>query len=75
MVKKVKAVKAFLEKKGWKHVRTRGDHWILRKDGEPRPIPIPGKPNDDLASGTLRQSFDKQALLKQIWKMIDFLVS
>lgn len=54
MVKKVKAVKAFLEKKGWKHVRTRGDHWIFRKEGEPRPIPIPGKPNDDLAPGTLR---------------------
>lgn len=41
-VLKVKAVIALLEAKGWKHIRTNGDHRIFRKDGEPRPIPIPG---------------------------------
>lgn len=54
MTKKVKAVTALLEANGWIHVRTRGDHWIYRKEGEPRPIPIPGNPNDDLAIGTLK---------------------
>lgn len=50
---KVKAVIALLEENGWRHVRTRGDHRIFRKEGEPRPIPIPGGLNDDLAPGTL----------------------
>lgn len=64
MVKKVKAVIALLEANGWKHARTRGDHWIYRKDGEPRPIPIPGNPNDDLAIGTLK-SILRQAGLNE----------
>ena len=38
----------------------RGDHRIFRKDGEPRPIPVPGGLNDDLAIGTLK-SILKQA--------------
>lgn len=63
-IKKVKAVIALLEAKGWNYVRTRGDHWIYRKDGEPRPIPIPGNPNDDLAIGTLK-SILRQAGLKE----------
>lgn len=53
MTKKVKAVIALLEKNGWVYARTKGDHIIYRKEGEPRPIPIPGKFNDDLATGTL----------------------
>lgn len=64
MVKKVKAVIALLEENGWKHVRTRGDHHIFVKNGEPRPIPIPGKMNDDLATGTLK-SILRQAKLKE----------
>lgn len=51
---KIKVVTDLLEAKGWIHVRTRGDHRIFRKDGEPRPIPVPGNPNDDLAIGTLK---------------------
>lgn len=62
--KKVRAVTALLEANGWKHVRTRGDHWIYRKEGEPRPIPVPGNPNDDLATGTLK-SILRQAGLKE----------
>ena len=62
--KKVKAVIALLQANGWKHIRTRGDHAIFRKEGAPRSIPIPGKPNDDLAPGTLR-SILKQAGLSE----------
>ncbi|WP_148477723.1 type II toxin-antitoxin system HicA family toxin [Parabacteroides johnsonii] len=51
---KVKAVIAVLEAKGWINVRMRGDHRIFRKEGEPRPIPVPGGLNDDLAIGTLK---------------------
>jgi predicted RNA binding protein YcfA (HicA-like mRNA interferase family) len=54
MVRKIKAVMALLEANGWAHIRTRGDHRIFRKDGEPRSIPIPGSPSDDLAIGTLK---------------------
>ena len=61
-VLKVKAVIALLEAKGWKHVRTNGDHRIFRKEGEPRPIPIPGNPNDDLAIGTLKSIFREAGL-------------
>lgn len=57
---KVKAVISVLEAKGWINVRMRGDHRIFRKDGEPRPIPVPGWLNDDLAIGTLK-SILKQA--------------
>ena len=57
---KVKAVISVLEAKGWINVRMRGDHRIVRKDGEPRPIPVPGGLNDDLAIGTLK-SILKQA--------------
>lgn len=64
MVKKVKAVTALLEANGWEYIRTRGDHRIYRKDGEPRPIPIPGNPNDDLAIGTLK-SILRQAGLSE----------
>lgn len=62
MTKKVKAVIALLEKNGWVYARTKGDHKIYRKDGEPRSIPIPGHLNDDLAIGTL-SSILRQAKL------------
>lgn len=64
MVKKVKAVIALLETNGWKYARTRGDHLIYKKEGEPRPIPVPGNLNDDLAIGTLK-SILRQAGLKE----------
>ena len=50
---------ALLEKNGWVYARTKGDHIIYRKEGEPRPIPIPGKLNDDLATGTLSSILHK----------------
>ena len=69
-VLKVKVVIALLETKGWKHVRTIGDHRIFRKDGEPRPIPIPGNLNDDLAIGTLKSIFRQAGLTESDLKEI-----
>lgn len=63
-VKKVKAVRALLEANGWVHVRTRGDHFIYWKEEAFRSISIPGKPNDELALGTLN-SILRQAGLKE----------
>jgi predicted RNA binding protein YcfA (HicA-like mRNA interferase family) len=62
---KVKAVTALLEAEGWVHVRTRGDHRIYRKNGEPRPIPVPGHFNDDLAEGTLKSILRQAGLEKE----------
>ena len=64
MNKKVKAVIAALEKDGWSHIRTKGSHKVFYKEGEPRPIPVPGGLNDDMAIGTLK-SILKQAGLKE----------
>lgn len=50
---RVKAVKELLEQNGWRHVRTRGDHFIYAKEGARRPIVVPGKDSDDLKGGTL----------------------
>ena len=69
-VLKVKVVIALLETKGWKHVRTNGDHRIFRKDGEPRPIPIPGNLNDDVAIGTLKSIFRQAGLTESDLKEI-----
>lgn len=62
---KVKAVIALLEAEGWVHVRTRGDHRIYRKNGTPRPIPVPGHLNDDLAEGTLNSILRQAGLEKK----------
>lgn len=62
---KAKAVIALLEAEGWVHVRTKGDHRIYRKNGEPRPIPIPGHLNDDLAEGTLKSILRQAGLEKE----------
>lgn len=64
MVKKVKAVIAALERDGWVHARTKGDHRVFIKAGAVRPIPVPGGLNDDLAVGTLK-SILRQAGLKE----------
>ena len=54
MTKKVKEVIKMLEDDGWVHVRTCGDHQTFKKQGVKRLITVPGKPNDELAIGTLR---------------------
>jgi predicted RNA binding protein YcfA (HicA-like mRNA interferase family) len=53
MTMKVKEVISLLEENGWEYRRTKGDHRIYYKKGARRPIPIPGKLNDELKDGTL----------------------
>jgi predicted RNA binding protein YcfA (HicA-like mRNA interferase family) len=52
-----------IEADGWVHVRTRGSHRQYNHATKPGVVTIPGKPNDDLAPGTLN-SILKQAGLK-----------
>jgi predicted RNA binding protein YcfA (HicA-like mRNA interferase family) len=40
------------EGEGWVHVRTRGDHYVFRKDGAPGNVAIPD--HRTIAEGTLR---------------------
>ncbi|WP_321480473.1 type II toxin-antitoxin system HicA family toxin [uncultured Bacteroides sp.] len=61
---KVKEVIALLEGDGWEYKRTRGDHRIYYKPGARRPIPIPGKLNDDLKDGTLGSILREAGLKK-----------
>lgn len=65
MVKKVKAVITALEKDGWVHLRTRGDHRVFYKTGAKRSIPVPGGLNDDLALGTLKSILRQSGLREE----------
>ncbi len=53
-----------LQDDGWFLVATRGSHRQLKHAGKPGRVTVPGKPNDDLASGTLN-SILRQAGLKK----------
>jgi predicted RNA binding protein YcfA (HicA-like mRNA interferase family) len=53
MTKKVFEVIELLEADGWVYQKTKGDHHIFMKEGARRPVPVPGKRNDDVPSGTL----------------------
>lgn len=63
MTMKVKEVIDLLEENGFEFVRMKGDHRMYRKLGARRTIVVPGKLNDDLATGTLN-SILKEAGLK-----------
>jgi predicted RNA binding protein YcfA (HicA-like mRNA interferase family) len=52
-----------LEVDGWRHVRTRGSHRQFNHSEKRGVVTVPGKPNDDLAPGTLNNIL-KQAGLK-----------
>lgn len=52
-----------LQDNGWFLVATRGSHRQFRHSVKPGRVTVPGKPNDDLAPGTLN-SILKQAGLK-----------
>jgi predicted RNA binding protein YcfA (HicA-like mRNA interferase family) len=60
---KVRDVMTLLIEDGWRIVRQRGSHRQLKHPSKPGLVTLPGKPNDDLASGTLN-SILKQAGLK-----------
>lgn len=61
---KVRDVVKLIENDGWYLVRTRGSHRQYKHRWKSGLVTIPGKPNDDLAPGTVG-SILKQAGLKQ----------
>jgi predicted RNA binding protein YcfA (HicA-like mRNA interferase family) len=60
---KVRELVRLLEGDGWYLARTRGSHCQYKHPTKPGVVTLPGKPNDDLAPGTLN-SVLKQAGLK-----------
>jgi len=60
---KVKDVVKMIETDGWYQVRMKGSHRQYKHSTKSGLVTIPGKPNDDLAPGTLN-SILKQAGLK-----------
>ncbi|MGH6937284.1 MAG: type II toxin-antitoxin system HicA family toxin [Methylocella sp.] len=61
---KVSEVLRMLQDDGWFLVTTRGSHRQLKHAAKPGRVTVPGKPNDDLALGTLN-SILRQAGLKK----------
>ncbi|HMG59043.1 MAG TPA: type II toxin-antitoxin system HicA family toxin [Burkholderiales bacterium] len=61
---KVREVLRMLNDEGWLLVATRGSHRQFKHPTKPGRVTVPGKPNDDLAPGTLN-SILKQAGLKK----------
>ncbi|HWQ38156.1 MAG TPA: type II toxin-antitoxin system HicA family toxin [Burkholderiales bacterium] len=61
---KVRDVLRMLSDDGWYLVATRGSHRQFKHSTKPGRVTVPGKPNDDLAAGTLN-SILKQAGLKK----------
>ncbi|MFC2172644.1 type II toxin-antitoxin system HicA family toxin [Acidobacteriota bacterium] len=61
---KVRDIIQMIEEDGWYLVRTKGSHRQYKHPEKRGLITLPGKPNDDLAPGTLN-SILKQAGLKK----------
>jgi predicted RNA binding protein YcfA (HicA-like mRNA interferase family) len=61
---KVRDVIKLLKQDGWFLDRTRGSHRQYKHASKPGLVTLPGKPGEDLASGTLN-SVLKQAGLKK----------
>jgi predicted RNA binding protein YcfA (HicA-like mRNA interferase family) len=62
-VMRVREVVRLIEADGWRHVRTRGSHRQYNHASKRGVVTVPGRPNDELAPGTLN-SILKQAGLK-----------
>lgn len=62
MAQKVKQVIDLLEENGWRCVRMKGDHRMYQKEGDRRPIVVPGNLNDDMAVGTLNSILRESGL-------------
>ena len=60
---KIRDVVKLLERDGWYQSRQRGSHRQYKHPKKPGLVTIAGKPNDDLAPGTLNSIF-KQAGMK-----------
>jgi predicted RNA binding protein YcfA (HicA-like mRNA interferase family) len=61
---KAREVLRMLNDDGWFLVATRGSHRQFKHPTKPGRVTVPGKPNDDLAPGTVN-SILKQAGLKK----------
>jgi len=61
---KVREALRMLGEDGWFLVATRGSHRQFKHSSKPGRVTVPGKPNDDLAPGTLN-SILKQAGMKK----------
>jgi predicted RNA binding protein YcfA (HicA-like mRNA interferase family) len=61
---KVREAIRMIEADGWFLVATRGSHRQYKHASKPGRVTVPGKPNDDLAPGTVN-SIMKQAGLKE----------
>jgi predicted RNA binding protein YcfA (HicA-like mRNA interferase family) len=59
---KVRDVLKRLEADGWYLARTRGSHRQYKHPSKPGVVTIAGKPNDDLAPGTLRSIWRQAGL-------------
>lgn len=57
---KVSEILERLRDDGWRLVATRGSHRQYKHDTKPGRVTVPGKPNDDLAPGTVNSIY-KQA--------------
>lgn len=60
---KVAEILRLLQQDGWYLVAQRGSHRQFKHGFKPGRVTVPGKPSDDLASGT-QNSILKQAALK-----------
>jgi predicted RNA binding protein YcfA (HicA-like mRNA interferase family) len=60
---KVRDLLKLIEQDGWFHVGTRGSHRQFKHPIKRGRVTVPGKPNDELAPGTLNNIL-KQAGLK-----------
>jgi predicted RNA binding protein YcfA (HicA-like mRNA interferase family) len=60
---KVREVVRLIESDGWRQVRMRGSHRQFNHPVKRGVVTVPGRPNDELAPGTLN-SILKQAGLK-----------
>jgi predicted RNA binding protein YcfA (HicA-like mRNA interferase family) len=61
---KVSEILRMLQKDGWFLVATRGSHRQFKHYAKPGRVTVPGKPADDLASGTLNSNLKQSGLKK-----------
>jgi predicted RNA binding protein YcfA (HicA-like mRNA interferase family) len=62
---KVREIIKRLEDDGWYLTRTRGSHRQYKHPTKPGLVTVVGKPNDDLAPGTLRSIWRQAQLDRQ----------
>ena len=60
---KVREIAKLIEQDGWYWVRTKGSHHQYKHPTKPGLVTVPGRPGDDVATGTLNNIL-KQAGLK-----------